>query len=284
MHISRVSVAEQGSLATLGQLAQPVNELYYSGDFLALLNKPLISVVGSRKYSSYGATVTTKLVSGLARAGIVIVSGLALGIDSIAHKAALEAGGKTIAVIPSGLDHVYPASHRSLANRIVDDGGALVSEYDNGRGSPTKYQFIARNRIIAALSRGVLITEAAAKSGSLHTANFALEQGTEVFAVPGNITSITSEGTNNLIKMGASPVTSAEDILQLLQLTFDTAAYTPQNQTEAQILHELHRRPSATSELLHNTGLHITELHQTLTLLEIRQVIQSNTSGAWHIL
>ncbi len=220
MEIKKIAINKNKrfeGLTSLDQLAQPVASLFYSGDFIPLLDKPRIAIVGSRKLSQYGREVTYKLAYDLAKQGIVIVSGLALGIDSVAHRAALDAGGQTIAVLPSGLDNIYPSSHKDLGIEIVSKGGALVTEYPENRGTPLKYQFIARNRIIAALSQGILITEAASKSGSLHTANFGLELGLDIFAVPGNITSSNSEGTNKLIKDGAALITSAQDIVELYQ-------------------------------------------------------------------
>jgi DNA processing protein len=154
----------------------------------------------------------------VAWASIPIVSGLALGVDSVAHQATLDAGGKTIAVLPGGIESIYPATHRRLAETIVRQGGALVSEYP-GQLRPHKYHFIARNRIIAGLSHAVLITEAAEKSGSLHTAQFALDQGKEVLAVPGSIFSNNSVGTHNLINQGAQLVQDAEQILNLFALS-----------------------------------------------------------------
>lgn len=214
MEIQRIHPQDHATTRVLSQLAQPVRELFYAGYLLELLERPCVAIVGSRKVTDYGVAITTQLTKELVDAGIVIISGLALGVDSIAHQAALDAGGQTIAILPAGLDQIYPSRHQRLAEDIVRSGGALVSEYPVGQGRPQKYQFIARNRIIAALSQGVLITEAAARSGSLHTANFALEQGIEVFAVPGNILSETSGGTNDLIKTGATPVTNVQDILE----------------------------------------------------------------------
>src|SRR5207244_4380589 len=135
-----------------------------------------------------------------------------LGVDAVAHQAALDAGGLTIAVLPSPLEEIYPVSHRRLAMQILEKGGALISEFPEGTPA-FRGNFIARNRLVSGLSDALLITEAAEKSGSLHTARFALEQGREVLAVPGNITSITSAGTNNLLKAGAAPVTSYEDVM-----------------------------------------------------------------------
>ena len=225
----------------------------------------------------YGKSVTTKLVQELVRAGVCIVSGLAIGIDSIAHQASLDAGGKTIAVLPSGLDYIYPARHGRLAESILNSGGALVSEYPSGQGAPMKHQFIARNRIIAGLTQGVVITEAATKSGSLHTAQFALELGLDVFAVPGNITNSTSAGTNNLIKSGAQPVTEARDILDCLgiepvtQQTFFSASSTQQK-----ILHALQSHPQTHMELSLVSKLSVSELLQALTELELEGAVQQS--------
>lgn len=273
-------------LGRVGELAQPVQQLFYQGEgFLELMNQPLVAIVGSRKVSPYGRSVTIRLSSELARAGVVIVSGLALGVDSIAHQAVLDAGGKTIAVLPSGLDRVYPASHQVLAQRIVAQGGALVTEYPATGELPQKYQFIARNRIIAALSRGVLVTEAAQKSGSLHTADFALELGLEVFAVPGNITSPNSMGTNTLIKNGATPVTIAQDILETLGVSpvASAAKYQPANQAEAVILSLLKQDEALPSDLLEASQLDSALFNQTITMLEINGVIYMSGASQWSL-
>lgn len=283
MIIKRVNTGVEKRLQALVELAQPVKELFYSGALLKLLDAPLVAIVGSRKVSAYGHTVTTQLASELARAGVVIISGLALGVDSIAHKATLDAGGKTIAVLPSGIDHVYPASHHNLAQQIVTAGGSIVSEYPPGVGGPQKYQFIARNRIIAALSQGVVITEAARKSGSLHTANFALEQGIEVFAIPGNITSPTSAGTNELIKTGATPVTSTQDILDVLGLQYQHSTYTPANRAEEKVYALLQEGIHDTAELLARAGLSTTDFQQTVSMLEIAGAIQQTSYSSWAI-
>lgn len=281
MIIHRVSPKLEPRLQMLTELAQPIKELFYFGDFLDLLDRPFVAIVGSRKVSAYGKAVTTKLASELAKAGVVIISGLALGVDSIAHTAALSAGGKTIAVLPSGLDTIYPAAHHVLAQKIVTQGGALVTEYPAGEGQPQKYQFIARNRIIAALSRGVLITEAASKSGSLHTANFALEQGIEVFAVPGNITSPTSVGTNELIKTGANPVTSARDILEALGINAQIPTYVPEREDEAAVYALLTEGVQDTATLLARSGLSTANFQQAISMLEIAGAIQQTGVSSW---
>ncbi|MEI6480896.1 MAG: DNA-processing protein DprA [Candidatus Saccharibacteria bacterium] len=279
MKINKVVIDKNKQFTSVNQLAQGVETLFYLGDsFLELLDKPCVAIVGSRKVSPYGSFVTTQLATELARAGVVIISGLALGVDSIAHHAAVKAGGKTIAVLPCGLDTIYPASHRNLAKQILQNGGALVSEYDIGGGTPQKYQFIARNRIIAALSQVVLLTEAAAKSGSLHTAHFALELGIDVVAVPGNITSPTSAGTNGLLKVGAQPVTDTADILELLGIreVAQSSRYQPANDTERIILECLDAHPATTTELLIYSSRTPTEINRALTMLEINGVITSS--------
>lgn len=284
MKINKVVIDKDKHLAPLGDLAQPVHELFYRGDsFINLLDRPMVAVVGSRKVSAYGRQVTQTITSELVRAGVVIVSGLALGVDSIAHQAALEANGATIAVLPCGIDKIYPSSHFHIAHSIVQQGGALVSEYPAGSDSPMKYQFIARNRVIAGLAQGVLITEAAVKSGSLHTAEFALEQGKDVFAVPGNITSPTSTGTNNLIKNGAIPVTNVADILDVLGIsaTVSSQTYIPQNKNESIIMSLISQNIGNPELLQHKSSLEPTLFNSTLSCLEINGAIIQTNSGRW---
>lgn len=189
---------------------------------------PMIAIVGTRKPTQYGREIAYRLAYDLAQAGCITVSGLAYGIDSIVHQATLDAGGRTIAVMATGLDRIYPAAHRGLARAIVESGGALMTEYTEGTPG-MKHQFPARNRIIAGLSLGTVVPEADARSGSLITAFQALEANRVVMAIPGNITSERSAGPNNLIRAGAVPVLSAEDILAAVGLTLDT-----KNETKAQ--------------------------------------------------
>ncbi len=281
MKSNKVSKQDSAYPSRLCSLAQPPQQLFVRGAAIdEVLQRPVVAVVGSRKVSQYGRQATEQLVRELARAGVVIVSGLALGVDSIAHKAALDAGGTTIAVLPCGIDTIYPASHFGLAKQILQSGGALVSEYE-GRDAPQKYQFIARNRIIAALSDGVLITEAAAKSGSLHTAEFALELGKDVLAVPGNITSRTSEGTNNLIKNGAATVTEVHDLFEALNIapikTSVQLADTP-----ALIYEAIMQQGMSLDMLAKNTRLDLSTLQQELTSLELQGLINLRPDGQWH--
>lgn len=247
------------------------------------LEKPRVAVVGSRKISAYGQGVTSQIVGDLAHAGVVIISGLALGVDSVAHQACLKAGGITIAVMPGGLDQIYPYSHKNLARQILAKGGTLISEYPLGMPA-LKQNFIARNRLVSGLADVLLITEASAQSGSLHTARFALDQGKTIMAVPGNITSPGSEGCNNLIKAGAIPVTSADDIFSELKIKpagkkeFRVFRGEPE---EEKIL-ELIRNGVADQETIAiQSGLDGPAVSSVLTILEIGGFIKPNGGGYW---
>jgi DNA processing protein len=269
----------------LAQLHKPPLQLYFRGvDPSDLLVRPTIAIVGSRKMSAYGKAVTEKLAAELARAGVVIISGLALGVDSAAQRMAVEANIPTIAVLAGGLDTIHPSSHVTLARSIVEQGGALISEYTEGT-PPFASQFLARNRIIAALSDAVVITEAAIRSGSINTAGAALDLGKPVFAVPGPITSYLSEGTNQLIKTGAIPVTSVEDILEVLHIQ---KAQSQQqlfgaNEAETAILEALSSGISDATALQQASELSSTLFAQTLTMLEICGRIKALGNNMWAI-
>lgn len=186
--------------------------LYIKGD-KTILNEFSLAIIGCREHTKYGEIVARNISSKIAKNNIITVSGLARGIDSIAHTETVKVKGKTIAVIGSGLDNIYPKENIGLANEIIKTGGIIISEYVIGT-KPERMNFPARNRIISGLSNGVVVVEAKKKSGTMITVDFALEQGKEVFAVPGNILSKNSEGTNELIKQGAKMVTSIHDILE----------------------------------------------------------------------
>lgn len=268
----------------LKQIADPPKMLYTLGATQDIADYPRLAVVGSRKVTPYGRAITTKLVQEVAGKGVIIISGLALGVDALAHQAALDVGGRTIAVLGCGLDTPYPATHRQLARNILQQGGALLSEYPEGT-PPLQHHFIARNRLISGLSDVVLVTEAAEKSGTLHTANFALEQGKTVLAVPGNITSQNSAGTNNLIKAGATPVTCMEDILQALGMQDDGEQLEILGATEEEsnILILLQAGTTDGSELQLLSKLDPAVFNQTLTMLEITGKIRPIGAGHWTI-
>ena len=195
----------------LKQIYDAPKKMYIRGN-IEILNKPGIAIVGCRDNTKYGELITKNFSYNLAKNGVNIISGLAKGIDSFAHIGAIYAKGKTIAVLGNSIDTIYPKENEIIAQKIIEYGGAIISEYPVG-AKIEKKNFPARNRIISGLSQGVIVVEAKEKSGSLITADFALEQGREVYAVPGSITSIHSAGTNNLIKEGAIPVTKYEDVL-----------------------------------------------------------------------
>lgn len=258
-------------------------KLFCIGDNLEdLLKKPRIAIVGSRKMTAYGRGITEKFASELAGKGIVIVSGLAYGVDACAHQAALDAGGECIAVLACGLDQMYPAANRLLANKLVEQGGAIVSEYPEGT-EPLRHRFLERNRIISGLANAVLITEAAERSGSLNTASHALNQGKPVLAVPGNITSPLSGGTNNLIKSGAHTITNADDILSILGLgkSKQTSLPIAMNQEEFILLTLLNDGVSEGADLAYKSELSASLFNQTLTMLEIAGKIKPLGNNHW---
>lgn len=286
MAFDSLLLAQSPYAAVFTGIQPAVERLYFKGDTLGdLLSRPRVAIVGSRKITPYGKQVTAKFAAELARQGIVIISGLAYGVDACAHRAALEAGGLTIAVLPSSLLEIYPAAHRGLAEQIVQSGGALLSEYEPG--TPTmKHNFIGRNRIISGMSDALLITEAAINSGTMHTARFALEQGKDVLAVPGNITSQTSAGTNNLIKSGATPASCTQDVLDILGLARSTtrAAVRGSTATEQLIL-DLLQQENITdgNQLLARSELTADQFGQALTMMEITGKVRSLGANQWSV-
>lgn len=219
----------------------------------ALLAEPAVAIVGARACSSYGRAVARRLGRELAAAGLVVVSGLARGIDAEAHRGALDASGRTVAVLGCGIDRDYPAAHAELARRICAQG-LVVSEYDAGV-EPAPWRFPARNRIIAGLCAATVVVEARERSGALITADFALEDGREVMAVPGEITSGLSAGTNALLRLGATPVTCAGDVLEAFGLDGASIPAAPLDGDSAAVLHVLHTEPLGSDEIVRATGL-----------------------------
>lgn len=284
MHNTLVPKDDARFPAALTTISQPPQHLYVtSNNWDDLVTRPKIAIVGSRKVTPYGRMATERFAADLARAGVVIISGLAYGVDAIAHKAALDAGGLTAAVLPTALDAIYPVRHTQLAKDIVEQGGALISEYASGV-IPFKGNFVERNRIVSGLANIVLVTEAASRSGSLHTADFALDQGRDVFAVPGNITSPTSEGTNNLIRMGATPALSPQDILDVLGIRMPkTKEIKRADPVEQAIITAIASGIHESAPLLAVTGVPIQRFNQALTMLEIESIIAPTGSSSWRI-
>lgn len=286
--IKVVSVVEDDYPSNLRQTSDAPAVFYYKGSILPK-DDLAVGVVGSRLATPYGRQVTEKLVFDLANAGLTIVSGLARGIDSIAHKAALDAGGRTIAVMGSGLDLIYPPENRGLAQQIIKNG-ALVSEFPLGFPIIAS-NFPARNRIISGLSLGVLVTEGAVDSGSMITAGQAAEQGREVFAVPGPINSKTSAGVNNLIKEGVHPVTDASDILQILNIEQKRKPFETQGKQETRkldvnekkILDLLDGETKHIDALVRESGLKTDIVSSMLSVMELQGIVKNYGSGIWGV-
>jgi DNA processing protein len=258
------------------QIPDPPPVLYLRGSFTDD-DEWAVAVVGTRRASAYGKAVTQRLIADLAANHVTIVSGLARGIDGEAHRAALKTHGRTIAVLGCGLNLIYPPEHRNLAREIAENG-AIVSEYPLGT-RPEAGNFPPRNRIISGLSLGVLVVEAGIKSGALITADYAAEQGRDVFAVPGNLYVRSSLGTNRLIQDGAKLVTGAEDILEELSLTMvaqqaQVRIVVPESETETLLLQHLSLEPLHVDEVSLRTGLPIAEVTSTLALMELKGAVR----------
>ena len=233
----------------------------------ALLDRPAVAVVGARVCSSYGRSVARSLARDLASAGLVVVSGMARGIDGEAHRGALDAGGSTVAVLGCGVDRDYPAAHAELARRI-EVGGLIVSEYEPGV-EPAPWRFPARNRIIAGLCRATVVVEARERSGALITADFALEEGREVLAVPGEITSSLSAGTNALLRLGATPVTRSEDVLEVFGLEAAVSEKAALGPTAQQLLARLGDGALTADEVVRASGVEPGAVAAALVELEL---------------
>jgi DNA processing protein len=252
--------------------------LVYVHGSLEEIDRWAVAVVGTRRLTSYGRQVTQELVTGLVLNGVTIVSGLARGIDAIAHKSALDHGGRTIAVLGSGPDCIYPPENRSLARQIVNGRGAVISEYGMGV-QPEAKNFPPRNRIISGLSLGVIVVEAGDRSGAGITARFALEQGRDVFAVPGNIYSPASVGTNRLIQQGAKLVIGVDDVLEELNLAMvlehsAVQLALPETEDESAIFANLSAQPVHVDDLSRSTGLSSSVVSSTLTLMELKGMVR----------
>ncbi|MCX6739256.1 MAG: DNA-processing protein DprA [Candidatus Parcubacteria bacterium] len=259
------------------EIPQPPKKIFLAGEFPPP-NSIFLSVVGSRKHTNYGTDACEKIIEGLAGYPIVIVSGLALGIDALAHKSAMRAGLITMAVPGSGIDpHViYPRTNYGLAEEIVKNGGCLLSEFEPTFRATT-WSFPARNRIMAGLSRAVLIIEAEERSGTLITARLATEYNRDVFVVPNGIFSPGSRGSNQLLKQGAYPITSAEDILELFGLKKDNESFQERLpfdlSPEEQKIFELLAEPMPRDELIRASEISASDGNTLLSVMEIKGII-----------
>lgn len=282
MKINQISPQDNKYLQIISSIALMPSKLYYIGT-LPTERRPTIAIVGSRKPSSYGTEVTIQLATDLARRGVVIVSGLALGVDALAHRAALDTGGTTIAVLANGLSKITPATNRQLGENIIHQGGAIISEYEPNE-PPYAVRFLERNRIVSGLSDAILITEASDRSGTLNTARHALEQGKDVFVVPGNITSPLSAGCHKLLKQGAIPVTCAEDILEVIApelLTSQTQLALGDNPLQTRIIQLLQSGIRDGDELQSQSQSEVSEFTSELTMMEINGIIRSLGANQW---
>tara|TARA_B100000508_G_scaffold104639_1_gene82910 strand:- start:5915 stop:6772 length:858 start_codon:yes stop_codon:yes gene_type:complete len=258
------------------EIPQPPKQLNYRGT-LPSSELKLLSVVGSRKYTSYGKQVIDELISGLSSYGVGVVSGLALGIDSLSHEAALRNNLYTLAIPGGGLDDqaIYPASHKPLAHRILEAGGGMLSEYEPDFKA-TKWSFPQRNRLVTGISHATLLIEAAEKSGTLITARLAADYNRELLVVPGSIFSKNSAGVHQFLKLGATPVTSADDILEVLGIDKEekTEKATTAS-TEEQLIINLLSEPLHRDELIRKMNVPVAEASQTLMLMELSGLIVS---------
>lgn len=245
---------DQSFPSLLAAIHDPPPRLFLRGSAdVALLDRPAIALVGARACSSYGRSVTRSLARDLAAAGLVVVSGMARGIDGEAHRGALDGDGMTVAVLGCGVDRDYPAAHSELAGRICETG-LVVSEYERGV-EPAPWRFPARNRIIAGLCRATVVIEARERSGALITADFALEEGREVLAVPGEITSSLSAGTNALLRLGATPVTCAADVLEVFGIEPEKPKAVTLGGVAGVLLERLSAGALTADELLRGSGV-----------------------------
>lgn len=277
------SIANSLCLSPLLYIPKPPEHLYIKG-IIPEKRPPVVAIIGTRRPSHYGKEVTYTIASELARNGVVIVSGMAAGIDTIAHTAALEAGGTTFAVVAQGLHTVYPVSNRGLAEKI-QLSGVLISEYEDGV-SAMKHHFLARNRLVSGLADAILVIEAADRSGTFSTVAHALEQNKEVFAVPGPITSLLSAGPNKLLHQGARVARSAEDILQVIapELIAGQKKFSFGNTPlESKIIDLIQKGEHDGDLLLEKSGVVSSEFLQALTMMELNGVIRPTGGNRWSL-
>lgn len=282
-NIKQISPLDSDFLKRTALIDNPAKRLWYIGHIPK--PGPTVAIVGSRKPTSYGREVNQRISSELARRGVIIVSGLALGHDGLAQRACVEAGGVTVAVEGNGLNRIYPNSNRDLAQRIIDTGGAIISEYPPEQGVYPN-QFLMRNRLISALADIVIVIEAGERSGTLNTAAHALAQGKEIMAVPGNITSPLSRGCNKLIANGATPILSVDDILGQLGIAHEQESKKSTkirfDSPDAQKVYDLILDGTSDGEELQiKSQLDAANFSMALTMLELNGYIQALGANKW---
>ena len=269
----------------LNRLNKKVGQLYFLGEDINYFgDMPMVAIVGTRKPTPQTRELTTEICDKLAKSGVVVISGLALGTDGIAHDATVKSGGKTIAVMPSGLDKLYPVTNQPIAKRILDSGGAIISEYPKGH-RPRKADFLERNRIIAALSDLVIIPEASAQSGSLNTANNSYKIGIPIAVVPGDIKNSQYAGTNKLLIEGkAHAIACGDDVLRILGIEPKTPKQTELNletftDKEAKIISAISQGAQSIDEIGISSRIDTQEIQRHITMLEVQGTIKQDSQG-----
>ncbi len=281
-------ISPQGNKFTevLTDIAVKPKMLYFWGK-LPEKREKTVAIVGSRRNTRYGEEVAYRLAFELAKRGVVVVSGLAFGIDSVAHRGAVDAGGVTIGVLGTEIEKLYPKANEKLAEKIVQTGGVVMSEYRRGDLFDPKWSFLKRNRLISGLSDVVVVVEAATRSGSLNTAMHALDQNKKLFAVPGNINNPYSQGCNRLIKQGAEPYTGVEDVIGYLFPAKRARKQAGQlvifgdNEAETLILKLMVEGMSDGGEMVEKIGMEVSDFNQTMTMLEIKGRVRALGANQW---
>ncbi len=289
MKINKIRPQENKFTEVLDIIALKPEMLYYYGK-LPEKRVPTVGIVGSRRNTRYGEEVAYKLAYEVAKRGGIVISGLAYGIDSVAHRGAVDAGGITIGILGTEIENIYPKSHIDLAKKMIDLGGAIMSEWREGdKIYPGKTSFLMRNRLVSGLSDVVIVVEAAVKSGSLNTAMHALDQNKKLFAVPGNITNPYSQGCNMLIKEGAEPYTKPDDVLdilfpkQKLRKSSNQLEIFGDDEKETKILQLLYQGITDGEEIAEKSEISIEDFNQTITILEIKGRARSLGANQWTI-
>lgn len=283
--INRISIVKNAYVSRLQHITPPPLTLFTTGN-LPTERRPTVAIIGPRKPTAYGKMAAERFARELSKRGVVIVSGLAFGIDIIAHQATLDSGGTTIAVMAGGLHEIYPKSHASVARKIVQQGGAIISERSMGH-EVRPYDFLARNRIISGLADAIFVPEATEKSGTLSTVTHALDQGVEVFALPGPITSPFSAGTNRLLQQGASVALRPEDILEsiapeLLTSQIQSRLILGDTPLEATLITLLQDGATDTELLQQQSKAAPADYLEAMTMLELKGIVRAD-AGKWHL-
>ncbi|MBR5046012.1 DNA-processing protein DprA [Candidatus Saccharibacteria bacterium] len=297
--INQIAPQEADFTEVLSSIAVKPKTLYFYGKLPQNMVKngkqmhsKTVAIVGSRHNTKYGEEIAYKLAYELGKKGVVVISGLAYGIDSIGHRGCLDAGGTTVAVLGTPIDQIYPKEHRGLAKEIIETGGAIISEYAPGAEVFPKTSFLERNRIISGLSDIVVVVEAAEKSGSLNTATHALAQGKTIFAVPGNVTSPYSQGCNKLIRQGAIPYSEPDDILRELFPEDYTKKYRKLKKShligdtdaETAILKALAAGARSGDDIMKVSLLPAEVFNQTVTMLELKSRVRALGMNNWSLM